>query len=125
MKFLLAFTLGLVFWPTFLEARPTKHEKDVKHLKDIIKRVYKYKWITKLYYDDDFKRRFGPKEAKIKAKIYRIMKYVKDFFMHKSLTTKLCIIVNGITHLNKSYGPAYYDSQLSPPWRYLSSKSIV
>ena len=60
-----------------------------------------------VFYDNEFRDRFGPDQDKIEAKIKEIMKLVQDIFNHKTLSPKICINVIGITHLDDIFATTF------------------
>ena len=68
-----------------------------------------------IFYDDNFKKKFGPGEDKIMAKIREIMTLVMEFFM--ALQPKVCINIVGIIHINGKFYLGYPIPSGYKSWR--------
>ena len=104
MKLFLAFIFCLLFFPTFLEASPAPYKRDLTDLQDsMVEDDDAFEMNILIFYDDNFKEKFGPSKDEIMAKIREIMTLVKEFFM--ALHPKVCINIVGIIHINGKFYP--------------------
>ena len=116
MKLFLAFIFCLLFCPTFLEASPALYKRDLTDLRDrMVDEDDAFEMNILIFYDDNFKEKFGPGENEIRAKIEEIMILVKNFFM--ALHPKVCINIVGIIHINGKFSSVYPHPSGYQSWR--------